>query len=194
MAVSAKDLELVRADITIGLSAMHDKDNPIMIGMAAYHFSQAIEKSVKAVIREKATEPVSQDTMYAHNMEHLLLQAERFSAGFIQKHPFIADNAFTLSAFNGMRYGNKTISKPDVYILMKNAKNLLYELENAYMQEHHVGKEEIHQHAKIQMKEAGKIYLNDKNSNWKKSFPHKENPDKTEHSKKKHRDDKEYGK
>ena len=93
-----------------------------------------------------------------------------------------------------MRYGNKTISKPDVYILMKNAKNLLYELENAYMQEHHVGKEEIHQHAKIQMKEAGKIYLNDKNSNWKKSFPHKENPDKTEHSKKKHRDDKEYGK
>lgn len=74
------------------------------------------------MIREKATEPVSQDTMYAHNMEHLLLQAERFSAGFIQKHPFIADNAFTLSAFNGMRYGNKTISKPDVYILMKNAK------------------------------------------------------------------------
>lgn len=44
MAVSAKDLELVRADITVGLSAMHDKDNPIMIGMAAYHFHRQSKK------------------------------------------------------------------------------------------------------------------------------------------------------
>ena len=67
MAVSAKELEVIRADIMIAGTAMQQKDNPIMVNMAAYHFAQAIEKSIKAIISEKSVEPPPQETMYAHN-------------------------------------------------------------------------------------------------------------------------------
>lgn len=178
MAVSAKELEVIRADVTVGKSAMQTKDNPVMVSMAAYHFAQAIEKSVKAVIRENADEPVSPDTLYTHNMEHLLVQAERHSAGFIQNHLFIADNAATLSAFNGMRYGNKTISVPDAYVLMANAEKLMEELEQAYMQENQVSKSEIQKQAKVQMRDATQLSLDDRNSHWKRTPPQNKSPHK----------------
>ena len=136
--------------------------------MAAYHFAQAIEKSIKAIISEKSVEPPPQETMYAHNMEHLLFQAERVSPNFIQEHMFIADNAQTLSAFNGLRYGDKCVSKADAFVLMKNAKDLFWEIENAYMKELGVKQEAIADHAHIQMFDATRLSLDDKNSTWKK--------------------------
>lgn len=168
MAVSAKELEVIRADIMIAGTAMQQKGNPIMVNMAAYHFAQAIEKSIKAIISEKSVEPPPQETMYAHNMEHLLFQAERVSPNFIQEHMFIADNAQTLSAFNGLRYGDKCVSKADAFVLMKNAKDLFWEIENAYMKELGVKQEAIADHAHIQMFDATRLSLDDKNSTWKK--------------------------
>lgn len=168
MAVSAKELEVIRADIMIAGTAMQQKDNPIMVNMAAYHFAQAIEKSIKAIISEKSVEPPPQETMYAHNMEHLLFQAERVSPNFIQEHMFIADNAQTLSAFNGLRYGDKCVSKADAFVLMKNAKDLFWEIENAYMKELGVKQEAIADHAHIQIFDATRLSLDDKNSTWKK--------------------------
>ena len=168
MAVSAKELEVIRADIMIAGTAMQQKDNPIMVNMAAYHFAQAIEKSIKAIISEKSVEPPPQETMYAHNMEHLLFQAERVSPNFIQEHMFIADNAQTLSAFNGLRYGDKCVSKADAFVLMKNAKDLFWEIENAYMKELGVKQEAIADHALIHIFDSTRLSLDDKNSTWKK--------------------------
>lgn len=177
MAVSAKELEMIRADITVGSLCMQEKTSPVMTNMAAYHFSQAIEKSVKATLNEAIKsgkiekDEELREMMHTHNLGYLMIKAESAYPNFIQENLFIANNSRTIEKLNGLRYGEKSIPKADTFVLMKNAKQLFYNLENEYMRELGVDKTAIAEKAKEEMRELGRIYLNDEHSRWKKDKP-----------------------
>lgn len=177
MAVSAKDLEVIRADITVGSLCMQEKDKQVMTNMAAYHFSQAIEKSIKATLNEAIKagkiekDEELREMMHTHNLGYLMIKAESAYPNFIQENLFIANNSRTIEKLNGLRYSEKSIPKSDAFVLMKNAKQLFYSLENEYMRELGVDKTAIAEKAKEEMRELGKIHLNDEHSKWKKDKP-----------------------
>ena len=113
--ISPKDWGLIESDILLANTAMANKDNLHMVAMAAYHYSQAIEKSLKALIKANGEKHPD----HTHDIATLLVQTELCCPNFIADHKFIADNAQELSSMNGARYGDKIIRKSDVYVLMK---------------------------------------------------------------------------
>lgn len=94
-AVKQKDLEVAKADIA----------------MSAYHLGQAIEKSLKAIIRAERPDlykQVDRDgkpvVTTSHKIDMLLTKAEICRNGITAAHKFIAENATALSDFNNLRY------------------------------------------------------------------------------------------
>lgn len=159
--ISAKDCSLIEADILLANTAMSNKDNLHMVAMAAYHYSQAIEKSLKAII--KANDDKSPD--HTHDIATLLVQTELCSPNFITDHKFIADNAAELSAMNGLRYGDKAIRKGDVYVLMKEAQRLYGELEQDLMKSASMDKDQLQKQANTMYRDNGTfLSLDDTNS------------------------------
>lgn len=122
-AISVKDWSIIGADISMGGYAMHDRNSANMIGQAAYHFTQALEKSLKSIIRANSEKP-NRTSLATHDFDHLLVQTEMCCNGFIAEHGFLADNSQTLSAMNGVRYGDKSVRKGDVYVIMREAQDL----------------------------------------------------------------------
>lgn len=143
--ISAKDWSLINADVSLANVAMDNEKNLHMIGMAAYHYTQAIEKSLKAIIR--ANNPEFKKSLATHDFAFLLVETELCCAGFIDKHQFIADNSQELSVMNGVRYGNKTVRKGDVYVLMKEARELFNDLEQDLLRSTGLSKEQLQKQA-----------------------------------------------
>lgn len=162
--ISAKDCSLIEADILLANTAMANKENLHMVAMAAYHYSQAIEKSLKAII--KANDEKNPD--YTHDIATLLVRTELCCPNFIADHKFIADNSAELSAMNGLRYGDKAIRKGDAYVLMKEAQRLYEELEQDLMKTVSMDKTQLQKQANTMYKDNGTfLSLDDKNSNYK---------------------------
>lgn len=171
-APSAKELEVIHADLMVATNILYSDSNagysPYMVNLAAYHSAQAIEKSLKALIYangniDKATEKELHKT---HNFDNLLVRVETCCPNFIQEHDFIAKNSDRFSAFNGMRYGDKSIDKADVYVLLKEAKDLHKELQEIYLKENGQDKKQLHQSAFQQYKQIDKLELDTQNSKY----------------------------
>lgn len=143
--ISTKDWSLIGADIALANVAMNDTGNLHMIGMAAYHYTQAIEKSLKAII--KANNPEFKKSLATHDFPFLLVETELCCTGFIDKHQFIADNSQELSNMNGARYGNKAVRKGDVCVLMREAQDLYNALGQDLMRSTGLNKEQLQRQA-----------------------------------------------
>lgn len=166
---TAKELEVIHADLMIANNILYADDksslSPYMVNQAAYHSAQAIEKSLKAIIRA-GEENCEYESLVTHNIDRLVVRAEMCSPNFIQEHRFIAENSEKLSAFNGLRYGNKGVSKADAFVLLKEAKELHRELEKEYLHAFSQDKNLLHQSAYAQYQETDRISLNTQGSKY----------------------------
>lgn len=139
--VRQKDLEVIKSDIEMADLAINShSENPNMLGMAAYHLGQAIEKSLKAIIRAERPDmyrAVDRDgkpvITISHKIEMLLNKAEICRSGIIASHNFIAENALALSDFNNLRYGKMKITEAELAELSKAAKEIASELEKEFV-------------------------------------------------------------
>lgn len=156
-----KDWGLIKSDILLADTAMANKENLHMVAMAAYHYAQAIEKSLKALT--KANSDKIPD--HTHDIATLLVDVELCCQNFIYHHKFIADNAQELSSLNGARYGDKLLRKGDVYVLMKEAQRLHRELETDLLNSVNLSEEELQKQSNFNYKESGYfIQLDDTHS------------------------------
>lgn len=135
--MTSEELEIIHADLMVAKNCLTPPDekkaqlqNPFMINMGAYHAEQAIEKSLKAVIREGGK--MDAELATTHNLSRLLVVAELVQPNIIQEHPFIAENSDVLSQANGLRYGTKSISLYDAKGLLFNANALYKQLEERH--------------------------------------------------------------
>lgn len=158
-----RGLEVIHADIMIAKNILYpqngdtSKQTPYLLNQAAYHSEQAVEKSLKAIIRAKNEQP-DERVLKTHNIESLLLKAEMCQPNFILEHSFISENAHKLSCFNELRYGDESVNKADTYILYKEARTLFQELEKDYLKEF-PDKKQFHNTAVQQYKELKHISL-----------------------------------
>lgn len=138
--MNVSELEVIKADLLTANMILKDntgaKYNAYMVNMSAYHSGQAIEKCLKAIARENGD--LDDTVALSHSVEKLLLKAELHDEGFIQKHKYIAKNADTISKFNGLRYGMKSIALSDAKDIYFHAKELHKELEQRYMEKNKV--------------------------------------------------------
>lgn len=169
--VSTKDWGVIKSDITLANNAMNDKENLMMISMAAYHYAQAIEKSLKALIRANADIIPDLNT---HDFSFLILQTEMCCSGFVQNHKFLVDNCQELSCMNGTRYGDKIIRKGDAFVLMKEAKRLFTEIEQDLILALDIDKEQLQRQANNAYKDSSRfLSFSDTYSSFKSSSKHK---------------------
>lgn len=167
-----RELEVIRADIMIAKSILYPQDgntsnqSPYLLNQAAYHSEQAIEKSLKAIIRSKDDAP-DEKVLKTHNIEGLLLRVELCQPNFIQEHAFIAQNAYKLSCFNELRYGDESVGRSDTYVLFKEARALFQEIEKEYLKEA-PDKKQLHNAAGQQYKDLKHISLSTDTSQFSK--------------------------
>lgn len=134
--MTARDLEAINADITIAKTLMYNQNlsrNPYIINQIAYHSCQAIEKSLKAIIRNegKMTTGLSR----SHSISGLMLGCETCRQGIIHEYPFITKNAEVLTKFNSLRYAERGVNKADAFALFKEAQKLHRNLEKEYLKD-----------------------------------------------------------
>lgn len=140
-AVRQKDLEVAKADIEMAdLGINSHSENPNVLAMSAYHLGQAIEKSLKAIIRAERPDlykQVDRDgkpvVTTSHKIDMLLTKAEICRNGITAAHKFIAENATALSDFNNLRYGKMQIAEKELAELSKAAKEIVGELETEFL-------------------------------------------------------------
>lgn len=98
LTVKASELELIHADLLVARSILNSpdtvKDNPYMTNMIAYHSQQAIEKSLKAIIR--GADRGDDDLLHSHDMAALCMEVQSIRPNFSQEYDFIFQNARTL--------------------------------------------------------------------------------------------------
>lgn len=134
--IKPQELEAINSDILIAKKLLYDKSlssNPYITNQIAYHSSQAIEKTLKAIIRDGGKMTSSLST--SHNIDALMIRAERCRVGIIHEYPLISENSDTLSKFNILRYCGKGINKSDAVSIFKEARRLYQEVENEYLKE-----------------------------------------------------------
>lgn len=139
-AIRQKELEVMKADLEMADFAMTRSENPNMLAMSAYHYGQAVEKALKAVIHierpdiYKATDSTGKRLVTtSHRIENLLSKAEICRNGTIAKHRFVAENAESLSEFNNLRYGSAKITKSELKQLSQAAHEIVAELETDFL-------------------------------------------------------------
>ena len=140
-AVRQRDLEVAKADIEmadLGINA--HSENPNVLAMSAYHLGQAIEKSLKAIIRAERPDLYRQNdrdgkpiVTTSHKIDLLLTKAEICRNGITAAHKFIAENATALGDFNNLRYGKMQIAEKELAELSKAAKEIVGELEAEFL-------------------------------------------------------------
>ena len=140
-AVRQRDLEVAKADIEmadLGINA--HSENPNVLAMSAYHLGQAIEKSLKAIIRAERPDLYRQNdrdgkpiVTTSHKIDMLLTKAEICRNGITAAHKFIAENATALGDFNNLRYGKMQIAEKELAELSKAAKEIVGELEAEFL-------------------------------------------------------------
>ena len=140
-AVRQRDLEVAKADIEmadLGINA--HSENPNVLAMSAYHLGQAIEKSLKAIIRAERPDLYRQNdrdgkpiVTTSHKIDMLLTKAEICRNGITAAHKFIAENATALGDFNNLRYGKMQIAEKELAELYKAAKEIVGELEAEFL-------------------------------------------------------------
>lgn len=147
--MTAHELELIHADLmtakTLADSSEGRRDNPYVANMIAYHSIQAIEKSLKALLRDTNTD---EELMYSHDMLRLCGEVQLVRPEFAREYEFIYQNARTLYFGNELRYGDNSISMYNAKGLMYNANNLFMNLKDEYIRETGFSKEDIRRIAK----------------------------------------------
>lgn len=135
--ITASELELIHADIMAAEVIMRSpesiKGNPYMMNMAAYHTQQAVEKSLKAII--KANGGGDEDMLHSHDMGSLCSVVATIRPDFGRRHEFIAVNARNFYFANELRYGEQGIPQKTVEGLLYAAKGLFLNLEKEYGKE-----------------------------------------------------------
>ena len=130
--IKAVDVELIHSDIMMANAAFYPNVNepqkPLMMNMAAYHAGQAIEKSLKVLIKDNRPD-LYKEISDTHNISLLVLKAELCIDGFVSEHKFIGENSDELSKLNNLRYGKKYIDKDSTFLVLKEAKILYREIE-----------------------------------------------------------------
>lgn len=150
--VTASELELIHADIMTAEVIMRSSDgvkgNPYMMNMAAYHTQQAIEKSLKAIIRANGNG--DEDMLHSHDMGSLCAVVATIRPDFGKRHEFIAINARNLYFANELRYGEQGIPEKTVEGLIYAAKGLFLNLEKEYKKETGFDRKDVRQIAQEQ--------------------------------------------
>lgn len=155
--MTAQEIEVIRTDITIAEKIFYaNKNDTFMLNESAYHSGQAIEKSLKAFIKDRDIN-LYKLVSNVHSIESLLVKAEICEKGFIKNHEFLAANAEELSKFNALRYGIKHILKNETYQTLQAAKNLYREIEKQYIEEKGSAIEDRHSEAEKQIRNTERI-------------------------------------
>lgn len=138
--MTAQELEIIHADLLVAKNILYPtnvdngaQNNPQLNNLAAYLSAQAIEKSLKAIVRDGGE--INAELSTSHNVVNLLLGVEMCKPNFIHEHQFIAQNAQNLSKVNGLRYGKKRIEKKDVVAIYKAARGLHRDLLQEYLKD-----------------------------------------------------------
>lgn len=150
LTVKASELELIHADLLVARSILNSpdtvKDNPYMTNMIAYHSQQAIEKSLKAIIRGAGKG--DDDLLHSHDMAALCMEVQSIRPNFSQEYDFIFQNARTLYHANELRYGESGIPAFTAKGIFFNANKLFCELEAEYTKETSFDRKDIRRIAK----------------------------------------------
>lgn len=148
--MTAHELELIHADLMVAKEIKDSpegrRDNPYMMNMVAYHSAQAIEKSLKAVIRGAGRE--DDELFYTHNISELIMEVQAIRPNFSTDYEFIQQNARRLNHANELRYGDSGIAPATASGLLWNANKLFVELEEEYMKETSFDRKDIRRIAK----------------------------------------------
>lgn len=176
--ISVADWGIINADMSIANNAMKKENDLAMLNMAGYHYAQAIEKTLKGLV--KANNERSR-CFGTHDLCFIVVETELCCPGFIQKFPYIAHNATELSSANGIRYGNKTIRKMDLNILAKEAQTLVNVVETELINATGFSKDKLKREAGIAIKkEASSLSFDNNipnpNTEEKPNVPFKEKP------------------
>lgn len=138
--MTAQELEVIHADLLVAKDILypsdgnnHSQNNPQLRNLAAYFSAQAIEKSLKGIIRDGGE--MDAELSVSHNVVNLLLSVEMCKPSFVHEHQFISQNAKNLSKANGLRYGKKGIEKNDTVAIYKAARELHRELQQEYLKD-----------------------------------------------------------
>lgn len=185
--ITANDIELIHADLMTAKATIEidkgegTKQNPFLINMIAYNAEQAIEKTLKAIIRNaepkqmktalenavkasiddeetakryKITDDKINAIMQSHDTSLLFYAVCEIQPDFEKKHPVIMMNKRRLPHINELRHGESSVSYQNaVYVLYLNAKNLFKELEAEYMKENDVDRSAIRVKATVNYSE-----------------------------------------
>lgn len=135
--MKAHELELIHADLMAAKSILDSpdgrKENPYMMNLVGYHAQQAIEKSLKAIVRGAGKG--DDDLLHSHDMAGLCMEVQAIRPDFSEKYSFIFENARTLYHANELRYGETNIPAFTAKGILFNANKLYYELEKEYTKE-----------------------------------------------------------
>lgn len=158
--ISVADWGIINADMSIANNAMKKENDLAMLNMAGYHYAQAIEKTLKGLV--KANNEKSR-CFGTHDLCFIVVETELCCPGFIQKFPYIAHNATELSSANGIRYGGKTIRRMDLNTLAKEAQMLVTTVENELINTTGLSKDKLKREAGIAIKKEASSLLLDNN-------------------------------
>jgi len=136
--MTSKDLTIINADLITASSILYlpaekENNNPYLANLGAYHATQAIEKSLKAIIKTDGN--MNYELGHTHDLSSLFVTAASSRPELLHENEFIAENTDILSQANGLRYGTKSISFYNARGILYNAKKLFHKLEKEYMKE-----------------------------------------------------------
>lgn len=136
-AIAAEELSLIKSDVAIADFAVNMADGGIgrdFLCQAAYHYAQAAEKSMKAIIEAERPE-LFDGNRRTHDLTLLMMKAEIARQGTIAGNMFLAEHSEKLSNFNELRYGDRSICRKEVMQLREAVKNLVDSLESDFTKE-----------------------------------------------------------
>lgn len=147
--MTAHELELIHADLMTAKALVDSpegrRDNPYIANMIAYHSVQAIEKCLKAILRDTDAD---EDLLHSHDMLRLCGEVQLVCPDFAKKYEFIYQNARALYFANELRYGDSSISMYTARGLLYNANQFFKDLESRYTLETGFNQKDIRRIAK----------------------------------------------
>ena len=144
--VYINDMELMKADIEAAdtvFELSNTSDNPNLLCIVGYEYAQAVEKSLRSIVRadrkdiyNKADRNGIRYVHKTHDITALLGYAETCRPGLSAKHYYINKNACKLNDFNNLRYGIASITRSELHSLSLAAKALVSELEQERLEKY----------------------------------------------------------
>lgn len=159
--VLPEDLMLIKAELDAASIILNTSENVrgnlYMANMIALHAGQAIEKSMKAILKSAGESP---DKLRCHNITLMFNQVAAIRPNFAENHEFIDANQRRLPYLNNLvRYGERGISYYDAKGLFFVASNLYKEIEAETMEKTGLSRKEIEEAAIAHYRSLQKQYV-----------------------------------